>query len=685
MSTTRSLVVFLSVVVFLTACGSSRVDPPTASTPPVRIVVSFSTDEPVAIELLQGTVSADTPVSVLITRPPRFGRLENHGDGTVTYFPAETPPDQQGDDFAYVLAVNGDDYGAPAEVTLLREDLVTAPSQTATRNSGEGPTPTESPLPQLSVSPAGFDFGEQCVNDCPSSLTLELTSTGGQALEIIDDSIAIAQQAAAFTLVGTCVGAVLKNGESCRLELVFLATTTGSHELDLSIRHNGSESPLTVSFRGTGLVPQLIASVESHDFGQVCVWDCSREVTIEFSAGGPLDVVLGTGITEEFIGSAYEASSGCVGVRLRGGSADSCSMTLVFSPQSPGEHTVDWEIDYVGAAASLSVRIRGLGACVEPIPTELLDLLSHRIGYGRNATGGADGCLYRVTNDAERGPGSLREGAERGGAWIVFDLDFDIWVKYGISIGPNTTIDGRGTDITIIGGSGTLQVHERNVIIASIETDSPRAATTTDGIEINGPRATDIWLDHISFLVAPDELLSIWVNRNSGGAPGDITISWSRFGEGGLAPRSNQTGSHAILIGAQAEDGFSAARTHMTLAFNLFATHSRAPLIGDGARVHIMNNLYADWQLYGFGVRLNGLVRSENNVFAKTKGSLDSAFSTRGDQRGEEVIYDEGSWFPGGATGLEHDRERVFTPDYPYLLLPANAALVDLIEASSGP
>jgi pectate lyase len=87
------------------------------------------------------------------------------------------------------------------------------------------------------------------------------------------------------------------------------------------------------------------------------------------------------------------------------------------------------------------------------------------------------GISYVVTNDEDDhkkpSPGSLRYGVHQGGqahggVWITFARSFVItltdllWVKSG------TTIDGRGSNITITGLKNKLQLISKNLKIKKI-------------------------------------------------------------------------------------------------------------------------------------------------------------------------------------------------------------------------
>ena len=156
-------------------------------------------------------------------------------------------------------------------------------------------------------------------------------------------------------------------------------------------------------------------------------------------------------------------------------------------------------------------------------------------GFGRNATGGAGGDVYHVTNLNDSGAGSLRNGIDRVGVTagqprtIVFDVGGDIFITgigYIISAGldgdltiagetapfPGITIRGdNNSDDDCVTGCATsalMDIRASNVIIRYISfrtNDGNR--TDYDALRIRGGASgvTDIIIDHCSISNGSDE------------------------------------------------------------------------------------------------------------------------------------------------------------------------------------
>src|SRR5205085_8458611 len=56
-----------------------------------------------------------------------------------------------------------------------------------------------------------------------------------------------------------------------------------------------------------------------------------------------------------------------------------------------------------------------------PSRAQLLDRVDGFAKVADTTGAGLDGQLYVVTSTADSGPGTLREGLEQGGRWVVFD------------------------------------------------------------------------------------------------------------------------------------------------------------------------------------------------------------------------------------------------------------------------
>jgi len=295
----------------------------------------------------------------------------------------------------------------------------------------------------------------------------------------------------------------------------------------------------------------------------------------------------------------------------------------------------------------------------EPIPPAKLALLNSpdRVGFGRRATGGADGCLYRVTSPADAGPGSLRYGAERvEPLWIVFDITGDIALDSAIVMGPNKTVDGRGAGITvrnfglILGGAAIS-----NVIIENLTFVGNALGSNNDAIQI-ADAAHIIWVDHCSLSNYGDGLIDI-----THGAT-DVTVSWSVF----------SMHRYAVLIGRHELDTED-VDIRVTLHHNWWnRTENYAPRLRYG-KAHVLNNLIDNWKTAASAVTTFGDIYSERNIFIAGTDKLALSTEAGTDENPGRAKSVE-DWLLNGAQVDQTGAELVFLPRDHYSYPPARVA-----------
>lgn len=214
-------------------------------------------------------------------------------------------------------------------------------------------------------------------------------------------------------------------------------------------------------------------------------------------------------------------------------------------------------------------------------------------GFGAGALGGRGGEVYRVTNLADSGPGTLREAVSKPNRTIIFGLSGTIFLKSQLTIAqPCLTIAGQsapGDGITIAGHTVSVQ-DTRDVVVRFIRC----RAGDINGKRFQGDafqfyRATNCIVDHVSASWSVDETLSVTRSR-------DITVQWCFITES-LRQSVHRKGSHGFGSLLRYGDG------RITMHHNLYAHHdSRNPRLGDSLRLDFVNNVIYDW---GFSAGYN--------------------------------------------------------------------------------
>ncbi len=296
------------------------------------------------------------------------------------------------------------------------------------------------------------------------------------------------------------------------------------------------------------------------------------------------------------------------------------------------------------------------GACA-PTPNPWEDLLDDRVGFGGQVTGGAGGplCLVtRVEDDMEAG--SLRGCLQTPSpVWIAFDLPVSaarITLGSRLEIGSNTTLDGRGHEITLA-GKGVSLIDRQNVILHNLKIEDGVALPPEieeDAIHVEG--SVGVWIDRVSVRAFPGGALDITE------AATDITVSRCRFADHALV----------MLIGnSNVTPGDGVIR--VTLHHNLFdRTGQRHPRLRFG-RVHAFNNVLIGWTDFGMSASMGGQLRSERNVFEAAVNIFAVSPGHPNDPLPGLVDSIEDLML-GGAVATERLPAQVFDPGRSYLYAP---------------
>ena len=214
-------------------------------------------------------------------------------------------------------------------------------------------------------------------------------------------------------------------------------------------------------------------------------------------------------------------------------------------------------------------------------------------GGGMYTYGGRGGKVYTVTSLEDRGPGTLREACEKGGARIiVFNVSGIIRIKSPLIIrAPYITIAGQtapGDGICIAGESVWIDTHD--VIIRHMRFRRGETFVGRRDDSIGGNPVGNIIIDHVSATWGLDENMSIYRHMYSPGAgyPDEkkptvnITIQNSLFGE------ALDTYNHAF--------GSTLGGENCSFIRNMWANNAgRNPSIGWNGIFNFVNNVVFNW------------------------------------------------------------------------------------------
>ena len=278
------------------------------------------------------------------------------------------------------------------------------------------------------------------------------------------------------------------------------------------------------------------------------------------------------------------------------------------------------------ALAGCDVRIRpvysspGVDAAILDCPPGMVGFATAPSADGAFTTTTGGGAAPPVTVDAAdpRALDQFKTYADRKTGSAVIEIrgliSFAGSSSSQIRVASNTTVLGMDSASGFTGGGLDLN-GSRNVIIKNL---TIAKATDTDAITIQGPDATNIWIDHC-------DLSSEW---HADGASYDglvdithaadwITVSWTRFHDHrdtGIVGHSDSNGT---------ED---TGHLHVTYEHDLFQRVDAGPRVRFGT-VHVFNVFFDQVTYYGVASTMSAHVRVESSFFRDvTAAGLDPAY-----------------------------------------------------------
>ncbi len=231
-------------------------------------------------------------------------------------------------------------------------------------------------------------------------------------------------------------------------------------------------------------------------------------------------------------------------------------------------------------------------------------------GFGKFATGGREGVLYRVTNLNDQGEGSLRNGIKQKKARIiVFDVAGTIFLESAISVNyGDLTILGQTAPAPGITISGyPFEIQSDNVIVRYM-TIKLGDINKVEGDALECKDTRNVILDHLSIGWGVDENASFYRNQN-------FTIQWCSVSES-LNNSLHKKGAHGY---GGIWGGRQVSFHHNFLACNASRNPrfcgSRAYLRNTDEHVSFYNNVVYNWSEYAVYGGEAGTYNIINNMF----------------------------------------------------------------------
>ena len=239
------------------------------------------------------------------------------------------------------------------------------------------------------------------------------------------------------------------------------------------------------------------------------------------------------------------------------------------------------------------------------------------VGHGTETKAGRGGKIIKVTNLNDSGTGSLRAAIDASGPRIiVFEVSGTIKLKTDLTIkNPYVTLAGQTAPSPGINLRGAgLRITGHNILVQHIrirvgdDADGPSPANR-DALQVLGPNAYNVVVDHVSGCWSVDETMSTWY------ALKDVTFSNNLLGEA-LHNSIHPKGPHGmgILLGDHAHN--------VTFVGNLLAhNRDRNPRIKGDVKAEIVNNVFYNGAAGNLSA-IGGVYTPPGTVFLSYVGNL---------------------------------------------------------------
>jgi Tol biopolymer transport system component len=531
-------------------------------------------------------------------------------NGVRDYFPAWAP-------FRYIGGAN---VGSSVSRTMTIKNRGGATLSVSNISSDNGQftaSPTNFSLAQgasqnvtvtFSPTSAGAKYATLTIasNDGDASnikLTVNGTATGAPAISLGSTSVAVGNVnvgssgqatftvgnsgSASLSVTGITVGGTdasqftvsptsftVASGASAQtVTVTFAPTSSGAKSASLSIVHNASGSPSSVSLSGTGAVPSISLSSTSVSVGNVSVGSSGQAT---FTVGNTGNATLSvTGITVGGTdGSQFTVSPSTFTVAS---GAVAQTVTVTFAPTSSGAKSASLSIAHNASGSPSAVSLSGTGAAPSiSLSSSSVAVGNVNVGSSGQATftvgntgnaalsvtgitvGGTDASQFTVSPSSF----SVASGAAAQTVTVTFAPTSSGAKSASLSIAHNASGSPSAVSLSGTGAAPSISLSSSSVAVGNVNVGSSGQATFTvgnsgsaslsvTGITVGGTDASQFTVSPSSFSVA------------SGAAAQTVTVTFTPTSSGAktasLSIAHNASGSPSTvsLTGTGAAAGIS--------------------------------------------------------------------------------------------------------------------------------
>jgi trimeric autotransporter adhesin len=270
--------------------------------------------------------------------------------------------------------------GARSANLVVTHSAASAQSSTALSGTGVALSPV------IGVSPTTLSFSQTNATTSAAQ-TITVSNSGNAPLTISALTLGGAQAAEYQIATGTTcsAGGSVAANTSCLVKVVFTPTATGARSASLSITHNATGSPSSVTLNGTGTAtpqPAISLNAATLSFASQTLGSASAAQTVTVSNSGSAPLTF-TGLTLTGTAASDFAQTGTCTATGTLASGATCTVAFTFTPGAVGARSATLTLASNASNGSAVLSLAGTGAA---LPTPSAGLAPGSLAFGNQTT-----------------------------------------------------------------------------------------------------------------------------------------------------------------------------------------------------------------------------------------------------------------------------------------------------------
>jgi hypothetical protein len=232
--------------------------------------------------------------------------------------------------------------GSRSATLTVTDDAGNSPQTISVSGTGVAP---------VTLSSTTVNFGNVVIGTSSTAPAVTLTNNQNVALTSISITANLP-----FSQTNTC-GTSIAAGAQCKITITFSPTVTGTQSGTVTISDSASNSPQTISVKGTGVNP-VTFNPTSLNFGTVTVGTSSSPMSTTLTNRQKVALTI-TGISITGLNSGdFSQTNNCPSSVPAGGT---CTITVTFTPLATGTRSAKVKVTDSASTSPQSVGLSGTG------------------------------------------------------------------------------------------------------------------------------------------------------------------------------------------------------------------------------------------------------------------------------------------------------------------------------------